>query len=190
MAKAYIALRNMPIGYNKNMDQEAKKKQDQPAELGPIGSGIKLFFVDSGISNAFFVLAAIILLLVGYTPNDIANNRILDVIGLFISVYVAFLLYKNYSRQNKALIALIVTAIVATAVDICSQVLTHDTLHLTTQLLSLGTDLLAYCFGWYLAATTNFKIFLLSKKWTTVFFVIGIIALVIGYATAAANFHK
>lgn len=158
----------------------AEAEAQAPVEMGPIRLGVKFFLFDNGLTFAFTIIVGIILLLVGYTSDDIVNNKALMIVGLLISLYAAFLLYRNYSKETKAFIALAITSVVASLLDLGAQVIAHHPLHIAKELIAVAADLAAYGVGWYLAATTNFKIFLFNKKWTTVFFVIGAIALVFG----------
>ena len=166
------------------MAESAEQEQTvikEGQKIGPVRAGIMLFFADFGMTVCFGIIVGIIFLLAGFTANQITGSWAVGIAGILISAYAAFLLYKNYSKDRTALITLVVTSIIFSILDLCFTAVGRESLQLGRSILEGLVDVVAYLFGWYLASTTNFKIFLFGKKWTIAFFVIGIVAIAISW---------
>lgn len=136
----------------------------------PVWLGIKLFFVDVGISVAVVAIAGVIFGAARVGEEVIIYLGI--VIGLVVSMYAAFLLYKRYSQETVALVALVITGFIFSAMGFPELVKTMPS---TQALLLTLATVVAFGVGWYLAKQTGLKIFLFGNKWVTAFFIIGII---------------
>lgn len=144
---------------------------DSTKEASPVWLGIKLFFVDAGSSIIVGIALGIALVIVG----AVSEKNILiyaSILGLVISMYVSFLLYKRYSQQTTALIALMVTGLIFSAISSNSM---NEYIQGTQQLLLTFATLVSYGIGWYIAKQTQLRIFVFGNKWVTAFMIVGIL---------------
>jgi hypothetical protein len=102
-------------------------------------------------------------------------SKVLSMIfGLAISVYMAFYLYRKYSKEMNAFIALMVAGLIGGGIaslvpkTIIDSSFSHD-------LITIAATLAAYVFGWYAAKMSEVKIFLFGERWMKAFMIIGIV---------------
>lgn len=138
----------------------------------PIPAGIKLFFADAGLSTAGGLIVGILLGAAGATKEMLLYPSI--VLGLLISIYIAFLLYRRYSKDITALVAMTITALIVSALSFPFVPRPAGFSQTQWALLILAT-IIGYGIGWYVAKTTKLKVFLFGRKWMIAFMVIGII---------------
>ena len=143
----------------------------------PVWLGVKLFLVDLGISSVLgFAYGFAIGFIFG--TDGLSQTQILTYyipIGLLVSFYAMFLLYKRYSQHTTALISAIVAILIVSALSF--QQLVQGDMSMYQSLLTIFLTVIAYCVGWYVAQRTSLKLFLLGDKWVTAFFIVGLLAL-------------
>ena len=149
------------------------------SEIVPIGgnailNGIKLFFFDSGITISFSIIVGTILGAAHVPAAQIKDSSILVVIGIIFSVYAAYILYRQYSKDIIALVTLIITYILFSSLAI--YILFASKQNYSKEIFSSIAGIVAYLIGWYLAKVTKTKFPLLPRGWNLAFIIIGIIA--------------
>jgi len=161
---------------------------DAGKEGNPIWLGVKLLLVDMGISLVFGLIIGVVFLAAGMSPEQLTNHPLAIGFGLMVSVYAVFLLYRQYSKDIKALIAIILGGLIFGAMTLTSGV-AGGNVGLSFATIIMIAQTLSFLFGWYLAKTTSIRLFLLPGIWVTIFFVGGIIfafLLFLGFISAVA----
>ena len=154
-------------------------------ESSPIWLGIKLLFVDMGISGALGAIAGLVMGAAGMSAEAIEASPVLIGAGFLVSLYAAFLLYRQYSKNIKALLAMIGAAFLLLILLVYTEISAETSTLLRESIMGVA-QILTFVFGWYLAKTTDIRIFLLPKKWVTGFFIVGIIVAFIAFLGAIA----
>ncbi|OGF82649.1 hypothetical protein A3B18_03445 [Candidatus Giovannonibacteria bacterium RIFCSPLOWO2_01_FULL_46_13] len=164
--------------------------EDLNKENGPILAGIKILFADMGISGAIGFIIGMVLGAAGMTgeqlqdPSSLIQNLGI-IVGLLVSVYMAFLLYRSYSQDIKAFVALLIAGLIFSAIHVYVN-MSSTTPNLMRDLMAVIAQVVSYFVGWYAAKNTDLQLFLPSRKWVIGFLVAGIVIAffgVLGFVT-------
>ena len=156
----------------------------------PIVDGIKLSFAVTGMSVVFGFILVFLLGTAGLKGQETSEIFYAHLfIGWFFSLYISFLLYRQYSQQISALVALIVTDLIVSVPYF--KFLSQFTALSQTEMLQFNIiiTIIVCGIGWYLAKETKLKIFLFSRKWVTAFTIIGVIRVFLEFFQLIVNPH-
>lgn len=160
-------------------DEEVSTNSSHEVNHNPLWLGLRLFFVDSGISVC---LGFIIGFSVGFVGGDtigLVTSPLLPLIGAIVSVYASFTLYRYFTKEVSAL-GVMLSAGVFTALSPSAGV------YGTTLYLLIAMTLLAQLGGWTLAQKTDIHMPLVGRGWIKAFTIIGGISVfltILGYAS-------
>ncbi|MBI2610369.1 hypothetical protein HYW60_00320 [Candidatus Kaiserbacteria bacterium] len=135
--------------------------------INPNFAAIKVLFADIGVSTALGFIVGLFLGAAKFTAEDVANNPFLPIIGLLVSVYLAYVLYRRYSTELSALITLLVAAAVWVLLGVYVSATNTEGYNFFKELLFAAAQIVAYVVGWYLAKTTSMSLYIPKEGWIT-----------------------
>lgn len=122
--------------------------------LSDVGTSVVIGF----IIGMFFGAA-------GYTAADLADSFLMPIIGLIISLYMSYVLYKRYSQHSYALVSLLGFAVVLGSIQIYSEFLRSAEYVFTQNAIFIVAQVLVYFLGWYIAKSTSKNIYIPPNPW-------------------------
>ena len=154
-------------------------------------AGARMYFADSGFSSIVGLVLGFIVGFSGLAPTAMAAAGITSaigiIVGLAISLYIAFMLYRKYSQSVTALVSMTATGLFFWLLGTYATWANGAT-DMTQNWIILGAQVVVYILGWYVAKTyTSLTVWFPGEKTVWVFAVIGMIAAALGFLGALGS---